>query len=458
MRVRNQSVREAATFAAVAFMLGFSALELSAQTGEEHLANARRSYDAADLEGARAALDRAVAALEPRASQDPTARAQLLAAYELRARTRFNLTDQAGATLDLQTLLRYKPDYRVPTDVSPKLVQLFDEVRRSTVAEIVLLLTPANADVTLDGEAATGKTGRIAIAAGTHKVIVSRPGFKTLERNFTIDSGAAQELTIALDRSSATVELITHPVGVEVYVNSTRRGETSAGEPKAEMADIARRLNVPVTEVSTAFLISDLPVGRHTFEFKRLCFSPETRYLDIARLDDIRLDPVSLKPAFATLQLEGTPSSGATAFVDDVPRGAAPRTLGDICEGAHPIELRSPYGRLVRRLELRAGEQKTVSGSLKPAFAILSVSGLPEGLRGAGDLRISVESALADASSVAIFAPRADRAQQALTAQRLSADWLAFDRAGLPLKEAAKNITPKGRQDLSAELARAVEA
>jgi hypothetical protein len=45
-----------------------------------------------------------------------------------------------------------------------------------------------------------------------------------------------------------------------------------------------------------------------------------------------------------------------------------------------------------------------------------------------------------------------------LTAQRLSVDWLALDRAGVALKDAAKNITPKGRLDLSNELSRAVES
>jgi hypothetical protein len=364
--VSISTFRSASAIVAVAIAWSCGAAVASAQSGEEYLANAKLAYGAADLEGAKAALDRAIVALEPKAAQEPAARAQLLTAYELRARTRFNLSDLEGTTVDLQTLLRYTPDYHLPGDVSPKMIELFDAVRRTTVGEIKLALTPPNAEVAIDGQSMAGKTDIIALGAGTHKLVASRPGYKTLERNFMLEAGAAQELTVALERSSATVTLITHPVGVDVYVGGAMRGETRAGEPKPEMVEVARKLNVPVTEIAAPFVVTDLAVGRHTFEFKRPCYTVETRYLDVARLDDLPFEPVFLKPAVATVRLESS-SSGATVFVDDVPRGLAPRTMPDVCEGSHTVEMRSPYGRFVRRLTLRAGDQKTLSGRIGSA-------------------------------------------------------------------------------------------
>ncbi len=444
------------TVALVAAWICCGITGVHAQSVEDQLETAKRLYQAADLDGARTALDRAIAAIEPKALEDAVLRAQLLKAYELRARARFNLGDLPGTTADLQAVLRYDADYTLGTEASQKLLQLFDEVRHATIAEIVLSVAPTNADVTLDGTSIAERTGRLPIIAGTHKIVVSKAGYKPLERAFNADAGSAQELIIALERSAATVSIVTHPVGVEVVIGGARRGETRSGETNAAMVNAARAWNVPVGDVSAPFIVPDLLVGRYAFEFRRPCFTTETRYVDVTRLDDLELDPVFLKPAVATLRLEAT--TPATVFVDDVPKGPTPRTLADVCEGPHTIELRSSSGRFVRRVDLHAGEQRTLSGTAKPAFAILSVSGLPEGLRGAGDIRVAVENALADAARITLFAPSPERAQQVLASQRLSTDWLAYDRGGIPQKDAARNITAQGLRDLSNDLARSMEA
>jgi hypothetical protein len=180
------------------------------------------------------------------------------------------------------------------------------------------------------------------------------------------------------------------------------------------------------------------------------------RRVNVDRLDDLAIEPVKLESANGTLRIS-SPSPGAAVFIDDAARGAAPATVSE-CEGAHTVELRSPYGRFIRRVTIRPGDQQTIDGELKPAFALLSTSGLPEGLRGGEDLRVAIERALGSSARVTLFAPTSDRAQKALQAEGLAAGWLAFDRLGRPIGAAAENIAPVERRELSTRLSRALDA
>ena len=62
-----------------------------------------------------------------------------------------------------------------------------------------------------------------------------------------------------------------------------------------------------------------------------------------------------------------------------------------MCEGAHVLEVRSPIGRYVRRFDIKVGERVEADAEPRPAIALLSVTGLPDGLRGGPDLRLLTE-------------------------------------------------------------------
>jgi len=52
--------------------------------------------------------------------------------------------------------------------------------------------------------------------------------------------------------------------------------------------------------------------------------------------------------------------------VDGQQRGPAPYTA-ELCEGEHTVELRSPVGRYIRKLDTRPGQKVEVTGTLIPA-------------------------------------------------------------------------------------------
>src|SRR5262249_18974568 len=170
--------------------------------------------------------------------------------------------------------------------------------------------------------------------------------------------------------------------------------------------------------------------------------------------DDYTLDPVKLERAVASLSVR-TNQAAASVIIDGQTRGVTPFTTGDLCEGDHVVELRSPSGRFIKRLTAHTGDKIPIEGTLKPAFAIVSATGVATGLN--ADLRLLVERALEPTQSVTVFAPPPEQADQALKAQQLPAAWLAFDASKRPIG-VATDIGVTMRRDLSEKLAKAFDA
>jgi hypothetical protein len=417
---------------------------------EASLADARRSFDALDYERAIPALDALITQLELRSS-DATLRSTLAAAYELRGRARFGTADSAGARSDFHAMLVLAPSYALPAQVSPRVVTLFNEVKRATIGTVTISVNPPEAELELDG-APFVQTGQpIPISAGSHTIAGKRVGYSPSTEMFDVPAAGAIETTLTLERVSATVTVVTSPPDIEVWMDGIARGRTPQGPATQEYAEWPAKLGVSAGAISKPLLLTDLQPGAHLVEFRGPCLVPIERRVEVVRPADYVLDPVKVDRAVAAIQVTVTQPS-ARVFVDGSPRGAAPVTLNDICEGPHVVEVRSLFGRLLRRLDVRTGQTLTVSGNLSPAFAVVSASGLPPGLRGGPDLRLSTERALQSVRTVTVFAPAAEQVDPLLAAEQLPPGWLAFDKMKRPVGESV-NITSAARRELSAKLA-----
>ena len=451
--------RQALTALAAGMIVVGPAVAVRAQQpsgAEAMVAEARTLFDALDYERAALVLDGAIARLQPRARQDPDLRAALSTAYELRARVRFGLGDTDGARDDFRRLLTLASGYIMPSEVSPRIVELFDAIREEVVGEILLTLTPPDAVLEIDGLPYGPVIGPIPLPAGDHRLDARRLGYRAGSLSFSVTAGSTGVLLLELERVSATLALVSSPPSVEIFVDGALRGTTSPGPITEEYAEWPSRLGVAANALSTPLLLEDLQPGPHLIEFRRDCYTRVEQRFDITEPTDYRLDPVQLAPAVAAVRVASS-SEGATVFVDDQPRGAVPLAVDDICEGPHTLEVRSPYGRFVHRFEASTGDQLDLDAELRPVFAVLSTSGLPEGLRGGPDLRQAIERALADAGRIVLYAPDAAAAESALSAEQLSQGWLAFDLAGQSMDDVASNITATARRDLSTRLSRVLD-
>jgi hypothetical protein len=422
-----------------------------AQTSDADLqvqmAEARRHFDALEYENAVPVLDRVVALLQSRQADD--ARRQLTGMLELRARSRFALGDQDGARQDFTALLRADSSYTLNAQVSPRVVALFEDVQKATITRVRLSVTPSNATVLLDAVPVNG-TGEFSVLIGDHVLTASRAGYKTDTLSFSAAAGSTAEAALALTRTSAVVSVVTSPANVEVLVDGVSKGRTTAGPPPGEFVAKAAASGIAARDLSGVLTVTDVAAGAHRIEFRRACYVQSERREEISQLDDYALDPVRLTPAVASLAAQSMPD--AEVLIDGEPRGKTPYS-SDLCEGSHTVELRTPTGRLVRRVDARAGQKFDVGGTVRPAFAL--VASTQTALN--ADLRIAVERALDALQTVMVFAPPADKLEAALKAEKLPPDWLGYDANHRPVGVSAE-VTAAMRRDLSQKLAKAFDA
>jgi Flp pilus assembly protein TadD len=416
------------------------------------LSQAKQFFDALDYEHAVSALDQAIVVLEGRPLQDPVRRS-LPGAYEMRARSQFGLGKEPEARADFVALLKADPVYTLTGQVSPRVVAIFDEVMKATVTTMRLAVTPPTAEVRVDGVIVPATT-TMPIAIGDHSITARQVGYRAVTQSAPIGAGQVNDITIALERGSSVLAVVTTPAGVQVIIDGVSHGKTDPGPPPPDYAERAAKAGVPASELSQVMLVAEMQPGAHVIEFKADCHVGTQRRLTVDKPDDYTLDPVKLERAIASVNIKLS-QAGATVFVDGKPRGVAPMMLPDVCEGEHLVELRSATGRFFRRMTARTGDKVDMEATLKPAFALVSTSGQATGLN--TDLRLTIERALEASQSMTIYAPPADQLDKVLKAEQLTPAWLAFDASKRPLAQSA-DLGGVTRRDLTAKIAKAFDA
>jgi len=416
------------------------------------LTQAKQFFDALDYEHAVSALDQAIVVLEGKPPQDP-ARRTLPGAYEMRARSQFGLGKEPEARADFVALLKADPVYTLTGNVSPRVVAIFDEVMKATVTQMRLTVTPATAEVRVDNVIVAANT-TMPISVGDHTIAVKQVGYRAITQAANVPPGQMMELTIALERVSSVLAVVTAPAGVQVIIDGVAHGKTDVGPPPPDYAEKAAKVGVPASELSQVMMVAEMQPGAHVVEFKAECYVSTQRRLTVDKPDDYTLDPVKLEKAIASVNIKPN-VPGASVLVDGQPKGVAPMVLSDVCEGDHLIELRSQTGRFFRRMRARTGDKVDMDATLKPAFALVSTSGQATGLN--TDLRVTIERALEASQSMTIYAPPADQLDKILKAEQLTPTWLAFDASKRPIAQSA-DLGASTRRDLTAKIARAFEA
>jgi tetratricopeptide (TPR) repeat protein len=409
----------------------------------------RRLFESLDYENAVRALDHAIVALQVGA--DPARRELLLSAYEMRARSKFGLGDTNGAVADFVALLKINPSHMLTGQVSPRVVSLFDGAVAANVTSLNLSVNPPTARIELNGAPVT--PGSFRVATGEHTVVVEQQGYRRVQQTVTAAAGAIAEIAIELERVSAVLNVLTSPPDVEVTVDGVSVGRTAAGPPPPQYAEAVARANLGNQPVSTVLSVADVTTGPHVIQFSRDCHVTTTNKIAVDKPADYTIGPIALEPATARLSVTAS-APDAQVFLNGEARGAAPFTQPALCEGEYTVEVRSRTGHFSDRISAKAGESLSVEAVLRPAFAITSTSGPGAA---ATDVRPLVERALAASRTVTLFAPPIDRTKQLLDANRLPAEWLAFDATGRSLSPGSQ-IVQTIRSDGSAKLAEALNA
>lgn len=161
-----------------------------------HMENGVKLFEDRNYDAARA---------EFRAAYEGRPRASPLINIALAHKAEFNYPKAIEA---LETALAKHRDTMGAADIKAAEGELKD--MRALLARMKLVVSPASAKVTIDGEAlpAAALEQPIPLGPGTHKIAASAEGFTTIEQRFTVASGESTEIAVELvpDQGTITVE------------------------------------------------------------------------------------------------------------------------------------------------------------------------------------------------------------------------------------------------------------
>jgi hypothetical protein len=420
------------------------------------LAGAFRDYrDGAGAQKVEAACERVILALQGLTTLSDQQMQQLLTAYELRARTRFQLRNATGAREDFRAILMRAPEHRygsatsqIPGSVNPEQEKIFEEVKSQSVGAIVVSVSPEDADVRFrdavlppDQRRAGAK---LVLPVGTYSLTARRAMYAPQELQITVEAGATKEVPVVLDRLRSTILVLTSVAGVEVLVDNQSYGRTAAGSVPA---GYGTRTDVLALGSAPALLmVPDVQTGPRNVELRLDCHQTSQTRFDVAKPGDYHIARTLAKSS-AQLVVDG---NGGTVFIDNESKGPVPYT-GELCPKNEPriVEVRSVRGRQIVRIDPLPGARIPLLANPRPAVAMLSQT---EGSR--TDLRPILEEAFLQAKveGITFFALSRDIAQRELKTEDLVAGWLSHDVDGRPRTQAAKEMRPNARRQVSTNL------
>jgi tetratricopeptide (TPR) repeat protein len=356
-------------------------VQLELQATREVLARAVAEFNGPQQSRSIVGFDDVVARLEALdAAYDlpPSARDMLVQAYEYRGRAYYGIGLQEKASENFRLIVFLKPDHALSKEqVSPKIVDLFESVKKALVGYLAVSSEPAGARVTL-----VGTTGRrvdlgltdffpLEVLAGEYTVEVAKEGYRTETRPLSLAARDTQTLQVPLERVRASVFFVTQPADVEIWIDDELRATTS-GTLRPDQYDRARSRGLDPTRASAQVEVSNLTLGSHTVEFRRECFETLRRTLETPVAQDYYLEPVRLEESIASLRLTSDPP-GARIYINGEARGVTPSQVDGICSGRVRVEVKHAAGKFIKSLELAKDEAISLDCPIRPTLAFLGV-------------------------------------------------------------------------------------
>jgi tetratricopeptide (TPR) repeat protein len=392
-----------------------AAVQAEVQAAQDALAQGVAEFDGPQQSRSIVVFDQVIGrldALGPRALP-PRGRDMLVQAYEYRGRAYFGIGLSDKASENFRQLIQVKPDYTLSKErVSPKVVELFDSVKRTLVGHLAVSSQPAGAQVTLVGAGGVrsdlGLTDffPLDVLAGEYTVELARPGYRTETRTVSIAAGATETLDVPLTRVLASVFFVTEPAGVEIWIDGELKA-TSAGSLAPEFQAELQARGLDPARASGRTEIANLSLASHTIELRRKCYQTEKRTIDTSEPKDYAADPVKLADSLASLKLSSDPP-GARILLNGEARGVTPAQIDGICSGKVRVEVKHAAGKFIKDLVLEKDEAVSLDCPIRPTLAFLGVEAAsPGGQRYLADAEEKIQQNLARLTSLNfITAPR----------------------------------------------------
>jgi tetratricopeptide (TPR) repeat protein len=405
-----------------------AAIQAEVQAAQDALARGVAEFDGPQQSRSIVVFDQVIARLEALGARalPPRGRDVLAQAYEYRGRAYYGIGLSEKAAENFRQLVQLKPDHALSKErVSPKIVELFDSVKRTLVGRIAVSSDPAGASVTLvsPGGLRTdlGLTDffPIEVLAGEYAVEVARAGYKTETRPVSIAAEATETLAVPLTRVLASAFFVVEPAGVEIWVDGELRATTS-GSLAPELHEAARARGLDPLRAAARVEIPNLSLGNHAIELRRRCYEGVKRTLETPEPRDYELDAIRLTDSLATLKLTSDPP-GARILLNGEARGVTPAEITGICSGKVRVEVKHEAGKFIKDLTLEKDEALSLDCPIRPTLAFLGVEAASAaGLRYLADADERIQQNLDRLASLNFIAAPREAVDRMLEQEKLT--------------------------------------
>jgi len=309
----------------------------------------------------------------------PEARSLLTRSLARRAEIHLGLGERSLAEGGLERWLEVRPGGELEGEgLSPALLELFGQVRRRTVGEVVLVAEPPDLEAWLDGRPAIPADAPAGTVAGDRWLEATRPGYRPVARTISVAAGRRATEEVELERTSAVIRLHTRPPGAELFLDGAPVAATE-GTASPDLLPPAAAGAYRPEEFSAELVVDGVELGLRRLEVRKEGYRSYRAELVIEELLDYPLPPIVLEPEAATLVFRSLPP-GAEIRIDDELRrpeatgSAAPRLT--LSPGEHRVVVTAGASRVFVR-DLLVADRQTVELDVqpRPGIAFLGVVG-----------------------------------------------------------------------------------
>jgi hypothetical protein len=306
----------------------------------------------------------------------------LIQSLLLRAEAQFNLGETDTVTQDLQQVINVDPAMQLDTSqVSPRFVALFENLLAESVGYLVLLVSPPDAEVRIDGTVIDTTQLQHSLLAGLHTIVARRAGFDAVQTEVVVDAATEVQSALVLEATSAVLRLLTRPPGANVSLDATAVG-TTTGVAHGDIVLSGDARLYPLEDFSDELIVGGLQPGLHRIEVSLDGFRPSRHEISVRDRVDYQA-VVVLEPTEGRVLLEDLPNNVVLSVNDVVTTPEPPSSDMSITVpflklpvGEHRISVDGgTRGRFEATVDVADLESIAVPVQVRPTIAFLGVLG-----------------------------------------------------------------------------------
>lgn len=332
-----------------------------------------------DRDGASAKFEQVLAALEPKAlTLDPDWSLVLCETYNWLVNVEErNTAKKADVVKHFEALVNFNPNFELDKNyTSVKMQSLYESLRSAKLAKVSFTFQPDGGALKMDEKSGPALASRY-LPFGAHKLVYTKPGYGPQEVNLDLAPKDSKNVDFKLDRNASAITFYTYPGGTEVLLDGKPMGKTpvqaASAQVPAQMKAVADKAGLKAEDLSGAFVISDLKVGKHILELKSACFRPKRVEIGesfTTPYADHILEAIKLDPSRGTLTVSSA-WPGGELFLSGQSYGALPVNGISVCAGTYDLVVKYPSGGFSQKVEIP--ENKAVSLATKPKPRLIFV-------------------------------------------------------------------------------------